>query len=52
MCTKMGKVMSKDLAKINGKSVRLREPYQARTSEIVGRKREMRRILAAFGGGL
>jgi len=43
--------VKKDIAKIRGKSVYLRQPYRAPTSEIVGREQEMTRILAAWMSG-
>ncbi len=43
--------MKKDIAKIGSKSVLLRQPYRAPASEMVGRDREMTRILAAWMSG-
>jgi MoxR-like ATPase len=43
--------VKKDIAKIGGKSVHLRQPYRAPRSEMVGREQEMTRILAAWMSG-
>ncbi len=45
-----GKAMEVNRISINGKTVQLGQPYRAQTSELVGRDREMKKILAAWMG--